>query len=496
MDAVALLSICLPLLLIFILRKLLNIRRHRNLPIPPGPTPWPILGNILQLAGSMPHVKFAELSNTFGPLISVRLGMQLVVVGSSPAVAEEILKENDRVLSARFVPAAMPFEIHNLRRFSIGFSPECGEGWKAHRAMCRTELFGGKAIESSAWVREKKAIEMADGIRSKEGMAVDVGMEVFDTVLNSISNTLMSMDLIKPRDASQEDDSMRSLAREYIEIQGEPNISDLYPMLRRMDIQGLRKKAKRLTHKMIDAWRMIIEKRGNGEEGMKETRTRDFLDALIAHNYTKEAIYQIFWELFTAGTDTITVTVEWAMAELVRNPKSMKRLREELDRYIGPCTTEENQLPGLPYLQACVNETLRLHPPATLLLPRRAPEPCKVMDYAIPKDAQILINVWAIGRDPKVWEDPLSFKPERFLDSSLDFKGNHFEFMPFGGGRRICPGLPMAAKQVPLLLATLVNLFDWRVPEGGNLEELDMTEQWGITVKKAQPLLLIPSVRK
>lgn len=184
------------------------------------------------------------------------------------------------------------------------------------------------------------------------------------------------------------------------------------------------------------------------------------------------------------------------MAELVKNPESMNRLREELDTVIGPHAPKENQLPQLVYLQACVKETLRLHPPAPLLLPRRAPEPCTVMNHFIPKNAQVLINVWAIGRDPGVWENPLQFKPERFLNSALDFKGNHFEFTPFGGGRRICPGLPLAAKQVPLILATLISLFDWSAPKGTSFEEIDMKEKWGITMEKAQPLLLIPKVRK
>lgn len=206
----------------------------------------------------------------------------------------------------------------------------------------------------------------------------------------------------------------------------------------------------------------------------------------------------MYWqELFSAGTDTTTSTIEWAMAELIRNPESMKKVREEVTReVINQDVIKESNLQQLPYLQACVKETLRLHPPVPLLLPHRAVESCKVMNYTIPKNSQVMVNVWAIGRDPLKWEDPLLFKPERFLCSKLDFKGNDFEFIPFGAGRRLCPGIPMAAKQVPLVIAFLVHFFDWSLPHGINPNELDMSEKFGVTLQKEQPLLLIPKVRK
>ena len=184
------------------------------------------------------------------------------------------------------------------------------------------------------------------------------------------------------------------------------------------------------------------------------------------------------------------------MAELIKSPESMEKVREELAREISDNLIKFSDLPQLPYLQACLKETLRLHPPAPLLLPRRASVTCEVMNYTIPKDSLIWVNVWAIGRDPMNWEDPLVFKPERFLNSTVDFKGNNLEFIPFGAGRRICPGLPMAARLLPLALASLIHFFDWSLPNGTTPDELDMNDKFGVTLQKEQPLLIIPEVRK
>lgn len=155
------------------------------------------------------------------------------------------------------------------------------------------------------------------------------------------------------------------------------------------------------------------------------------------------------------------------MAELIKNPESMEKVVEELEGIVlNQDSVKESNLLKLSYLQACIKETLRLHPPAPLLLPHRASETCQVMNYRIPKDAQVLVNVWAIGRDPSIWDEPLKFKPERFLNSAaMDFnKGNDFELLPFGAGRRICPGLSMAARHVPSVLASLIHCFGWSIP--------------------------------
>ena len=173
-------------------------------------------------------------------------------------------------------------------------------------------------------------------------------------------------------------------------------------------------------------------------------------------------------ELFAGGTYTSSTTIEWISADLIKNPRCMNKVKEEIGREIGQGNlVTESKVPNLTYLEACIKESMRLHPTAPINLPHRAVESCQVMNYTIPKDSMVLVNFWAISRDPSCWEDPLVYKPERFLvNSSVDYKGNDFQFIPFGAGKRICPGLPMAAKHVPLVVASLVHSFDWTLPNG------------------------------
>lgn len=195
--------------------------------------------------------------------------------------------------------------------------------------------------------------------------------------------------------------------------------------------------------------------------------------------------------MFTAGTDTTTSTIEWAMAELLHSPRTLKKVQMELRSKIGKI--EENDIENLPYLKAVIKETLRLHPPLPFLVPHKAMDSCNIQEYYIPKETQILVNVWAIGRDPKVWDDPLLFLPERFMEPNMvDYKGQHFEFIPFGSGRRMCPAMPLVSRVLPMALGSLLKYFDWILPDGIKPEEMDMTEGTGITLRKAIPLKAIP----
>ncbi|PON33269.1 Cytochrome P450, E-class, group I [Trema orientale] len=194
-------------------------------------------------------------------------------------------------------------------------------------------------------------------------------------------------------------------------------------------------------------------------------------------------------DLFAAGTDTTSSTLEWSMTELLRKPEILSKAQAELERVIGKGNqVQESDIAGLPYLQAIIKETFRLHPPAPLLLPRKAETDVEVCGYTVPKGAQVLVNVWAVSRDPSIWESPNEFIPERFLESNVDVKGRHFELLPFGGGRRICPGLPLAIRMVHLMLGSLIHSFDWKLEGGVELESMNMEDKFGITLQKAQPL--------
>lgn len=202
--------------------------------------------------------------------------------------------------------------------------------------------------------------------------------------------------------------------------------------------------------------------------------------------------------MFTAGTDTTTSTLEWAMAELLHNPKILEKVQKEV-RNVGVdnpnMKLNERDFENLPYLQAVIKETLRLHPPLPFLVPHMAMESCNMLGYHIQKEAQILVNVWAIGRDPNTWIDPLEFKPERFFDPNMqqvDYKGQHFELIPFGSGRRMCPAIPLASRLLPLALGSVLLSFDWVLEDGIKAGDMDMSEQMGITLRKAVPVKAVP----
>lgn len=181
------------------------------------------------------------------------------------------------------------------------------------------------------------------------------------------------------------------------------------------------------------------------------------------------------------------------MTELLRNPKSLLKAREELEQTIGRDSfVQESDIARLPYLKAIIKETFRLHPAVPLLLPRKAGADVEICGFTVPKGAKVFVNVWAIDRDPILWENPEYFMPERFLGSDMDVRGRDFELIPFGAGRRICPGLPLAMRMLHLMLGSLIYSFDWKLEKGITPESMDMEDRFGLTLQKAQPLRVIP----
>ncbi|XP_007014919.2 PREDICTED: (S)-N-methylcoclaurine 3'-hydroxylase isozyme 1 isoform X2 [Theobroma cacao] len=207
----------------------------------------------------------------------------------------------------------------------------------------------------------------------------------------------------------------------------------------------------------------------------------------------KEMFWEMIKEMFIAGTETTSSTVEWGMTEILRKPSVHKKLLLELDQVVGKNRfVVESDIPNLPYLQATVKEVFRLHPGVPLIIPRRTNEACEVAGYHIPKHCIVYVNIWGIARDPKVWEDPLEFKPERFIGSSVDVKGQDFNLLPFGTGRRSCVGWPLAHRMVHYYLAALLHAFEWDSPP----EILrDMNERVGLTLQKDKSLLGTPKPR-
>lgn len=201
-------------------------------------------------------------------------------------------------------------------------------------------------------------------------------------------------------------------------------------------------------------------------------------------------------DMFAAGTDTTFIVLDWGMTELILHPEVLEKAQAEVRSVVGARKVVlESDLPQLDYMKAVIKETFRLHPPAPVLVPRESMEQVTIDGYDIPAKTRIFVNAWAIGRDPQSWEDPEAFKPERFLDSSIDFKGQDFELIPFGAGRRICPAMTFGTASVELALAQLLHSFDWELPPGVTAKDLDMTEIFGITMHRKAGLMVLAKPR-
>lgn len=196
------------------------------------------------------------------------------------------------------------------------------------------------------------------------------------------------------------------------------------------------------------------------------------------------------------GTETVASAIEWAMSELMRSPEDLKKAQQELSQVVGlQRRVEETDLDNLTFLKCCLKETIRLHPPIPLLL-HEAAEDAVIAGYFIPAKSRIMVNAWAIGRDPASWDDAETFRPTRFLEQGVpDFKGNNFEFIPFGSGRRSCPGMQLGLYGLEIAVAQLLHCFDWELPDGMKPSEMDMSDVFGLTAPRATRLVAVPTKR-
>ncbi|XP_057797803.1 geraniol 8-hydroxylase-like [Salvia miltiorrhiza] len=461
------------------------ILRGKNLPLPPGPTPVPLIGN-LHLLGDHPHKSLARLANIHGPLMRLRLGFVNTIVVSSADVAKQVLQKHDLAFSSRTVPNAL--HAHDHFKYSVAWLPVASQ-WRTLRKVMNSNIFSASCLDANEHLRSRKVDELIEYCRTAG--AVDVGRAAFRTTLNSLSNTTFSIDLTDPFSDSAKE--FKQLVSGIMEEAGKPNLVDFFPFLARLDPQGIRRRMTVYFGKVIDLFSSLIDQKLEKRKCRDQEETSDdVIDTLLdmmPQEIDRTHIERMCLDLFAAGTDTTSSTIEWAMAEALRNPEIMKRAKAELEEVIGKGeTVREGDISRLPYLRCMVKETMRLHPPVPFLIPRRVERDVEVMGHMVPKDSQVLVNVWAIGRDPGVWEEPLEFNPHRFMESEVDVRGRNFELIPFGAGRRICPGLPLAMRMVPVMLGSLLNSFDWKV-EG---EKVEMDDKFGITLAKAQSLRAVP----
>ncbi|XP_031102608.1 cytochrome P450 93A2-like [Ipomoea triloba] len=490
-----------PLLSCLILTILLGVlfRKRTNSRLPPSPLAFPIIGH-LHLLAPIPHQALYNLSNRYGPLMQIWLGSVPCVVASSPEMAKEFLKTHEYSFSDRPTSAAVDYLTYGSQDFS--FAPY-GPYWKFMKKLCMSELLGGRTLDLLLPVRrdEIRRFMALLSHKAKAGEQVDVGAELLRVTNNVISRMLMSVRCCEDED---EAGSVRMLVKETAELTGKFNLSDFIWFCKNLDLQGLRKRLKDVHERFDGMMEKIIHdhieaKRRRQQNNSGDEAVRDLLDILLdiaedessEMQLTRENIKAFALDIFAAGTDTSAITVEWALAELINHPETMEKASQELDSMIGNNRlVEESDISNLPYLQAIVKETLRLHPTGPMIV-RESTEDCVVGGYNIPAKTRLFVNVWGINRDPRHWENPLEFQPERFLSGEFDVRGQHYEFLPFGSGRRGCPGTSLAMQVVQTSLAAMIQCFKWKVNEGS----VDMEEGPGLTLPRAHPLVCLPVTR-
>ncbi|XP_027191382.1 geraniol 8-hydroxylase-like [Cicer arietinum] len=490
------LLIFLSIVTLYFLLSKFTFTKKSKIKLPPGPTPLPFIGNLLEL-GTKPHQSLSNLAETYGPIMTLKFGQITTIVISSPNMAKEILQTHDQLLSDRAIPNSI--EVHDHHKHSMTFLP-ISPLWRELKKICNNQLFSNKTLDESRKLRKQKLEEILNDIHqsSLNNEAVDIGNLAFKTSINLLSNTIFSLDLVHSNDAVGD---FKELVMNIMKESGNPNIVDFFPVLKmfNLDIQGIYSRNAVYAGKIIDIFKDLIYQRLKLREVQGSDSNTDMLNTLLnisSQNNTSMNLTQIqhlCLTLFVGGTDTIASTLEWAMAELLKNEKAMSKAKQELEQIIGKGKAlEESDIARLPYLQAVIKETFRLHPAVPFLIPRKANANVEICGYTIPKDAQVFVNVWAMGRNSSIWENANLFSPERFLTSEIDYKGHHFELIPFGAGRRICPGLPLAVRTLYLMLGSLINCFNWKLEDGFKIDDMNMDDDFGITLAKAQSVRVIP----
>ncbi|XP_021718110.1 cytochrome P450 84A1-like [Chenopodium quinoa] len=489
-----------PLLLLGIISRL------RRKPYPPGPKGLPIIGNMMMM-DQLTHRGLAKLAQRYGGLFHLKMGFVHMMVVSSPEEARQVLQVQDNIFSNR--PATIAISYLTYDRADMAFA-HYGPFWRQMRKLCVMRLFSRKRAESWQSVRDEVDY-IVHALKQHAGSPVNVGEHVFNLTKNIIYRAAFGSS------SSEGQDEFIAILQEFSKLFGAFNIADFIPFFSWMDPNGLNDrlaKARGALDRFID--RIIDDhitkkKAMNGhvdkqaEDDMvddllnfysDETKVNESEDLQNAIRLTRDNIKAIIMDVMFGGTETVASAIEWAMTELMRSPEEMKRVQQELADVVGLSRrVEESDLDKLPFFRCCIKETLRMHPPIPLLLHETA-EDAVIGGYSIPKKSRVMINAWAIGRDPNSWSDADKFKPGRFLKEGVpDFKGSNFEFIPFGSGRRSCPGMVLGLYALEMCVANLLHCFRWELPDGMKASELSTDDIFGLTAPRATRLVAVPSPR-
>nr|QNN89154.1 cytochrome P450 [Achyranthes bidentata] len=472
----------------------------KNPPLPSNS--WPIIGH-LHLLGVLPHISLGKLADKYGPIFMIKLGVHGAMVISSAEIAKECLGgNNDKV----FLNRPNKIFVHHLAYDSamLGFS-QYGQYWREIRKITTVELLSNHRIELLKNVRisevRSSSMKILSVLSTAGSEPVDMKQWFNDISMNTIVRLISGKSLKEYYQGEKYNECAKAL-RDFFELAGAFVPGDVFPGLRWLDIGGFEKRMKKvgkLIDEMAEEW---LEEHKRRRKGKEMDEKLDFMDVMLdifergdekPSKFDADTVIKATcMAMILAAADTTAVTLTWALSLLLNNKDVLNKTQHELDTVVGKQRqVQESDLKNLVYLQAVLKETLRLYPAAPLSVPRESITDCTVSGYHIPANTQLFVNLYKIHRDPHVWEDPTRFEPERFLtiNKDLDVRGQSYEFMPFGSGRRICPGISFALQVMQFTLANLLHGFEIRV--NGDDGFVDMSEGFGLTNLKATPLEVI-----
>ncbi|KAB1220506.1 Cytochrome P450 82A3 [Morella rubra] len=494
--------VLLLVLLIWIARRIRITAHRRTLP-PQAGGAWPLVGHLHLLGGSQPaHITLGKMVDKYGPIFTIWLGVNQTLVVSSWEVARECFTTNNKAFASR--PKALALEIMAYNFAIFAFSPY-SPYWRRVRKITTREVLSSHRLEMFKTVRES---EVSSSIKETYEMwvkdnnvLVEMRRWFSDIALNVVCSVVVGKRFAGnvTKEENQRNHHSRKALRDFFDLIGAFMVSDALPFLRWLDLGGYERAMKKAAKELDDMLERWLQQHKQKRLSQEVKGQPDFMDVLLSifaedgdqiSGYDPDTVTKAtcLTLISLGGTDTTTVTLTWALALLLNNPETLKKAQEELDHNVGrERQVQQSDLENLMYLEAILKETMRLYPAAPLSVPHESIEDCTLTGYHIPAGTRLLVNLSKLHRDPNVWADPQEFRPERFLTThkNVDVRGKHFELMPFGSGRRVCPGISFALQMMPLTLATLLQAFEIANP---SYEPVDMTGKVGLTNLKATPL--------